>query len=72
MNAPFGGRCASLSGDQREADREGVGEHVRRVREQRQRVRDHADRDLDEHEAEVDQQRDSSQRASLSALTECE
>ena len=40
--------------DDRQADRAGVGEHVRGVRDQRQRVRDDADDDLDDHEAEVD------------------
>ena len=44
--------------EQREADRGGVGEHVRRVGEQRQRVRDHTGRDLHGHERQDQAERD--------------
>ena len=55
---PFGRPAREAQGDQGQADRAGVGEHVRRVGEQRERVGDQADDDLDDHEAEVDQQRE--------------
>ena len=44
--------------DERERDRAGVGEHVRRVGEQRERVGEDADDDLDDHEAEDQRERD--------------
>ena len=44
--------------DQREADRAGVGEHVRGVGEERQRVREDPDGHLKDHEAEDQPKRD--------------
>ena len=65
LNAPEaeGHRALGRAGgqpqrEQREADRGGVGEHVRRVGEQRERVRDHAGRHLDGHEGDDQAERD--------------
>ena len=62
-----GGPGREPRGDQRERDRAGVGEHVRRVREQRQRVGQDARHDLGEHEAE-DQRRARRRAACVSAV----
>ena len=66
VNAPRGGRAASASGDQRQGDRAGVGEHVRGVGEQGQRAGQQAGHDLGHHEAE-DQRRARASRLPRSA-----
>ena len=55
---PFGGPVGESQGEQREADRAGIGEHVPGVGQQRQRVRDDASRHLHGHEAEEQRERE--------------
>ena len=52
------GPAGQAGGQQGQGDRAGVGEHVGRVRQQRQRGREHAHHDLDRHEAEDQDQRE--------------
>ena len=51
------GTCGKAQRDERERDRDGVGEHVRRVGEQGQRVGDDAGRHLAGHEDEDQRER---------------
>ena len=57
VKPPRGGRAASRRATRASAIAAGVGEHVRRVGEQRQRVDHDADDDLDRHEADDQRQR---------------
>jgi glyoxylase-like metal-dependent hydrolase (beta-lactamase superfamily II) len=64
----FGRLGREADGDQRERDGAGVGEHVRSVRQQRERVNEGADDDLEDHEA--DDERSASVSLPRSALAE--
>ena len=55
--------------DEREDERAGVGDHVRRVREERERVGEDAGDDLRGHQPEDQRERDPRRRASASAGT---
>ncbi len=54
----LGGPCREPDRDDREADRGGVGQHVRGVGEQRERPGDEADDDLEAHEADDQRERE--------------
>ena len=56
--APARRPAGQREGAEREGERRGVGEHVARVREQRQRAGDHAEHDLARHQAEDQPERD--------------
>ena len=55
---PWAGRAASRMATSEKPDRGRVGEHVPRVREQRERARGEPGDDLEQHEAEDQRERD--------------
>ena len=58
VQAPPAGRAASEAATSANAEREGVGEHVPRVGEQRERGGDDAEGDLGRHQPEDQRERD--------------